>query len=39
MTISEAITHQMAKRPVGIPEALRPVAIGVADIVLLEFSA
>ena len=32
ITISDATTHQTAKRPVGIPEALRVVAIGIADI-------
>jgi hypothetical protein len=33
MTISEAISHQTANRGVGIPAALRVVAIGLADIV------
>jgi hypothetical protein len=32
ITISEAITHQTARRPVGMPAAERVVAIGLADI-------
>jgi hypothetical protein len=39
MTISEAITHQMPSRPVGMPAALRVFAIGLADIDLLELVA
>src|SRR5690606_41890866 len=35
ITISEAMTHHTARRPVGIPAALRVVAIGRADIRLL----
>jgi hypothetical protein len=31
MTISEAMTHHTARRPVGIPAVLRVVAIGRAD--------
>ena len=33
ITISEAITHHTANLGVGIPDALRVVAIGLADIV------
>jgi hypothetical protein len=33
ITISDAISHHTANRAVGIPAALRVVAIGLADII------
>jgi hypothetical protein len=35
ITISETITHQTARRPVGIPVALRVLAMGRPDMDLL----